>query len=148
VPAAPPVVTSPPSAGSPPAAPGAVYTPPAAGSPPAAPGAVFAPGGAVPQWIKITGITSPAGASTLVLALTDAYGPPPAWNNAAWLLFYDEDPGELRWKLVKTSDPSQYQADNESAAISPIGLTGWAMVEGEGAPTIAAYLPPPPAITP
>lgn len=43
MPASPPAIFTPPSAGSPPAAPAAVFTPPMAGGPPAAPGAVFAP---------------------------------------------------------------------------------------------------------
>jgi hypothetical protein len=41
--AAPPVITTPPSAGGSPTAPGAVFAPPAGGGSPTAPGAVFAP---------------------------------------------------------------------------------------------------------
>lgn len=59
MPSAPPVIYTPPSAGSPPDAPEDVFTPPSAGSPPDAPEGVFtAPASAAPVGMSVTGITS------------------------------------------------------------------------------------------
>jgi hypothetical protein len=152
MPAAPPAIYTPPSAGAPPSAAGAVFVPPSAGSPPAAAGAVFEPAPAGKSVLVISGaVTAGVNGSVVYCGLINSK---PAWSrdgtqstsNPANVLVFSGI-GSPNW-IVQIGNGTSYYAAKSSSAATPDGLTAWTVSPGSGSPVIAAFaVPTPPAIT-
>jgi hypothetical protein len=129
-----------------PAAPPVIYTPPS--SPPSAPGAIYekAPDGKAV--LAISGVsTSGINGSVIYCGLIAGK---PAWSTngtqtAGASNTIVEYISGTSWKV---SRGSSYSATKVSAAAAPDGLTAWTVGTGTGSPTIAAAsAPTPPVIT-
>jgi hypothetical protein len=132
-----------------PANPPVVYVPPSAGGPPAAPSAVFAPAPAGKAALAISGVAT-AGINGNVI-YCGLINNKPAWSTdgsqtaGAANTIVESDNGGTSW-LVRRG--TSYSAQKTSAAASPDGLTSWTVIIGSGSPTIAAFaVPTPPVIT-
>lgn len=131
-----------------PAAPPVIYTPPSAGAPPSAPGAIYekAPDGKAV--LVISGVSTSGINGSVVYA--GLIAGKPAWSTdgsqtAGAANTIVEYISGTSWKV---SRGSSYSATKVSAAASPDGLTTWTVGTGTGSPTIAAAsAPTPPAIT-
>ena len=132
-----------------PANPPVVYVPPSAGGPPAAPNAVFAPAPAGKAALSISGVAT-AGINGNVI-YCGLINNKPAWSTdgsqtAGASNTIAEYISGTSWKV---SRGSSYSATKVSAAASPDGLTSWTVGTGSGSPVIAAFaVPTPPVITP
>jgi hypothetical protein len=131
-----------------PASPPVIYTPPSAGGPPAAARAVFEPAPAGKSTLIISGVST-AGINGRVI-YCGLIANKPAWSTdgtqtAGASNTIVEYISGTSWKV---SRGSSYSATKVSAAAAPDGLTSWTVGTGTGSPTIAAFaVPTPPAIT-
>lgn len=130
-----------------PSAPPVIYTPPSAGSPPDAPDSVFEP--------------APAGKGTLVISSVATSGingnviycglilGEPAWStDGTQTAGASNTIVEYTGTAWKVSRGSSYSATKTSAADTPDGLTSWTVGTGSGSPVIAAFaVATPPVIT-
>jgi hypothetical protein len=86
--------------------------------------------------LLITGITDPTDSDPLVLNYRANEEGRPAWgpgggdNN----VFFSED----TWNIFVSGDSSDFIATKESTAATPVGLTSWFPVAGDGEPAVAA----------
>lgn len=131
-----------------PTAPPVIYTPPSAGSPPAAAGAVFEPAPTGKAMLTISGVsTSGINGNVIYCGLIAGK---PAWSTdgtqtAGASNTIVEYVSGTSWKV---SRGSSYSATKVSAAATPDGLTSWTVGTGTGSPTIAAFaVAAPPVIT-
>lgn len=83
--------------------------------------------------ITVTGITDPTGTNPLVLTKGEVFDGKDSWYGSGFLFRYYLGPGQ--WDLNKTGI---YNAYTTSPASSPVGLGGWLVPTGSGAPTISA----------
>lgn len=130
-----------------PANPPVIYVPPSAGGPPAAPNAVFAPAPAGKATLVISGVaTSGVNGSVIYCGLILGQ---PAWSSdGTQVAGAGNTIAEYTGTAWKVSRGSSYSATKTSAAASPDGLTSWTVGTGSGSPTIAAFaVPTPPVIT-
>jgi hypothetical protein len=131
-----------------PATPPVIYTPPSAGAPPAAPNAIFAPAPEGKAALVISGVAT-AGINGKVI-YCGLIANKPAWSTdgsqttGASNTIVEYISG-TSWKV---SRGSSYSATKVSAAASPDGLTAWTVGTGSGSPVITAFaVPTPPVIT-
>jgi hypothetical protein len=131
-----------------PALPPVVYVPPSAGAPPAAPAQVFAPAPAGKAALVISGVTT-AGINGYLIYCGLIAGKP-AWSTDGTQTAGDSNTiveyiSGTSWKVSRASS---YSATKVSAAATPDGLTAWTIGIGSGQPTIAALaVRNPPGIT-
>lgn len=93
----------------------------------------------IPQTITVTGITNPADSDLLVLGRSGVL--------SAWTL----NVGGVEWQIVHgggetpywffTASDASYEANIESDAVSPLGLTGWSVGTGVGTPVLTGDSP-------
>ena len=132
-----------------PANPPVVYVPPSAGGPPAAPSAVFAPAPAGKAVLVISGVAT-AGINGFVI-YCGLINNKPAWSSDG-----TQTPGASN-TIVQSGDlgtvwtcsrDGVFGSNKVSSAATPDGLTSWTITLGSGSPVIAALaVPTPPVIT-
>jgi len=120
-----------------PTAPPVIYTPPSAGSPPSAPGAIYEAAPTGKQVLTISGVsTSGVNGNLIYAGLND--------GKASWSTDGTLTTGASNTIVKSTSGVwsvargSSYSATKTSAATTPDGLTSWTVGTGTGSPTIAA----------
>jgi hypothetical protein len=96
---------------------------------------VVAGGVPIPDELTVTGITDPADSDPLILSrISDSEGYP-AWNNdnGQWAVGWSLG----TWGLSNNNGGFMYIAIKISDETSPVGLTGWDVIDGTGQPTVA-----------
>lgn len=92
----------------------------------------------VPENITVTGITDPADNNPLALAFSGYFNGKAKWGTL-FSFFWKPDSGGT-WQLT---DGETYDANiSSTAATSPVGLTGFVVSTGAGAPVITGDLVP------
>lgn len=120
-----------------PASPPVVFVPPSAGAPPASAGAIYEPAPAGKQVLNISGVsTGGANGPVIYAGLNDGKA---AWSTDGTLVsgasntIVKSDSGV--WSVARGSS---YSATKTSAAATPDGLTAWTVGTGTGSPSLAA----------
>jgi hypothetical protein len=98
---------------------------------------------ALPETLVVTGITLPEGFSSVRVYFSEYLNDRPKWKSLddVWLVQYSAD--ESAWQIIKNDD-SGYASQNVSDAPTPVGLTLWDILLGEGDTVVAAvysYVP-------
>lgn len=130
-----------------PATPPVIYVPPSAGGAPPAAGAIFEPAPAGKGLLAISGVsTSGVNGQVVYAGLIQ--------NRPAWSTNGTQTAGaanvivEYTGTAWKVSLGSAYSATKTSGATTPDGLTAWTVGTGTGSPTLAAFTAAtPPVVT-
>jgi hypothetical protein len=133
-----------------PATPPIIYTPPSAGSPPSAAGAVYEPAPAGKACLVLSGILT--GGNNGTVRYCGLINGKPAWSTdgtqvlSATNMIVSYQSG-TSWR-VQLNTGAAYIATKVSAAAAPDGLTAWTVTPGTGSPVATAFaVGSPPVIT-